>query len=136
MVCCPQLTDAALAPLAATLQELNMSDCTRLTSARLAPLTQLRVLKMRGCAQNTLGDAAFATLRNLRELDMSWCDQHSFTDACLVPLRGTLRYLDVSGCRQLSEAALEGITGLRGLRYEGSGASKEAARRAMGPRGT
>lgn len=64
------------------------------------------------------------------------CCQPSFTDACLAPLRGTLRVLDISFCRQLSDAVLEGVAGLNILAYHASGVSDEAVRRAMGPRGT
>lgn len=107
------------------------------TSAGVAPPTQLRVLDASGCNQPSLDDGAFINLLNLRELGLWGYTQQSITDACLVPLRrpNTLRSLDIYCCTQLSDAVLEGVTGLSHLCYIGSGVSDAAATRALGGHG-
>ena len=134
---CCQLTDAALAPLAPALRDLDVSYCTQLTDAALAPLSGLCVLAVGGCTGVTdaalarlapqlraldiahcpqLTGAAFAGALRLERLRMRGCSQSSIGDAHFAGLQG-LAELDMSRCTQatLTPALFEALTGLRVL---------------------
>ena len=111
-------SDAAFAPLASTLVELDISECTRCTGAVLAHLRGLRVLKIADCRQ--FSDAAFAHLAGsrLQELDMARC--RSITSAAFEHLRG-LRSLSMAGCDQatITDAAFAHLVGIQSLNMSG-----------------
>lgn len=112
---------------------INVSHVASLRSSAFLSFGACETLRMAWCRQTALGDGAFAHLLSIRKLDMSLCWQESFTDEGLGNLarRGTLKCLlmggctqktitdvgvarvldagivelDVSGCRQLTDAA-------------------------------
>lgn len=72
---CHQISDAAFAPLAGHLKELDISQCTQLSDAAFVHFRGIKQLKMLDCPQRTITDAAFAHLAGIEELDMTGCNQ-------------------------------------------------------------
>jgi len=129
---CTQLTAAALAPLQ-HLTHPTIDRCTQLHDSALAPLHRLQALSMRWCSG--IGGEALQHLPNLHTLDMGYCEQESLGDGVLqhvVPklreLRligccqrtltdsifehaARLRVLDMTGCRQFTDAAFQHLQG-------------------------
>jgi hypothetical protein len=106
------LDDGALEPLRDAVW-VDLGHCTGLRSCDVARLASVRVLNLAWCRQEALGDAGLAGLAALRELDVSMCWQAALTDAAFAALAraGTLRVLRMGGCVQasISDAAIVAV---------------------------
>jgi len=81
---------------------VDVSHVSTLRPAAFPSFKKVENLRMAWCRQKTLSDAIFSNLHSIRELDMTLCWQESFTDDGLRLLmkHGTLKRLNIGGCSQ------------------------------------
>ncbi len=117
---CTNITDAGLAPLKnfQWLTSLNLHGCDQITDAGLehiANLTQLTELKLGHCK---LTDAGFQHLAGFSQLtSLKWYDCSQLTDAGFQHIASFSRLsaLDLQYCHQVTDAGLQNLAGLTQL---------------------